>query len=503
METVCSPLCCLFSLHETNPSTVGIIRTMVAEMVPEKVLQPKAFSLMPLVWSAGSVFGPAFGGFFARPAEQYPNLFGRIEFFKQYPFVLPNLMACCVFFISFMTALLFLKVSVASRAGYHWSANTTDTFSQETHHNKRHKRDWGLALGEKLTRPFKRRPKANNARRRRLSFVDDEASAPLLADSTMSSSDHLPAQNKPVTLQEIFTPQTSINLLAYTFLALHSVAYDQVLPVFLNYPRVVPDETNSHLPFQFTGGFGLSSDKIGTIYTIYGVACAVVQFLLFPTLCARFGVLTCYRAACTFPPFHNKPCRLSIKLTVAALVFPIVYFVTPFTALIQDTTTRYAVFLSIMLVKGFVVIIGFPCTTILLTNSASSLRILGTLNGFATTFSGMGRAIGPAVIGTVFSWGVRKGYAIAPWWLLTLVGLVGAIPPWFIVDGEGPTSSLSAGDEEDGDEGERESLLRSHVEESDEDEDVPILEAADVDSESESEACRKKGRKGYGATMSN
>lgn len=95
---------------------------MVAEMVPEKVLQPKAFSLMPLVWSAGSVFGPAFGGFFARPAEQYPNLFGRIEFFKQYPFVLPNLMACCVFFISFMTALLFLKVSLASRAGYHWSA---------------------------------------------------------------------------------------------------------------------------------------------------------------------------------------------------------------------------------------------------------------------------------------------------------------------------------------------------------------------------------------------
>ncbi len=319
----------------------------------------------------------------------------------------------------------------------------------------------------------------------------------------MSSSDHLPTQDKPVTLSEIFTPQTSINLLAYTFLALHSVAYDQVLPVFLNYPRVVPDETNSHLPFQFTGGFGLSSDKIGTIYTIYGIACAVVQFLLFPTLCARFGVLTCYRAACAFPLSHKHIVCPKKILTATALVFPIVYFVTPFTALIQDTTTRYAVFLSIMLVKGFVVIIGFPCTTILLTNSASSLRILGTLNGFATTFSGVGRAIGPAVIGAVFSWGVRKGYAIAPWWLLTLVGLVGAIPPWFIVDGEGPTSSLSAADDEDGDEGERESLLRSHVEDSDDDEDVPILEAADVDSESESERSGKKGRKGYGATISN
>ncbi len=37
---------------------VGIIRTTVAEMVPFKELQPRAFSLMPLVWNLGSIFGP-------------------------------------------------------------------------------------------------------------------------------------------------------------------------------------------------------------------------------------------------------------------------------------------------------------------------------------------------------------------------------------------------------------------------------------------------------------
>lgn len=100
-------------------------------------------------------------------------------------------------------------------------------------------------------------------------------------------------------MKDVFSVQTSINLLSYTILALHSVAYDQVLPVFLNYPRVIPDETNTRVPFKFTGGFGLSSDKIGTIYTIYGIACGIVQFLLFPWLCARFGVLNCYRAAST------------------------------------------------------------------------------------------------------------------------------------------------------------------------------------------------------------
>ena len=83
---------------------------MVAEMVPEKVLQPRAFSLMPLVWSIGSVFGPSFGGFFARPAEQFPDLFGKNEFLKKYPFVLPNLVAAVFFCISILTATLFLKV---------------------------------------------------------------------------------------------------------------------------------------------------------------------------------------------------------------------------------------------------------------------------------------------------------------------------------------------------------------------------------------------------------
>lgn len=37
---------------------VGIIRTMVAEMVTEKHLQPRAFSIMPLVWSIGSASNP-------------------------------------------------------------------------------------------------------------------------------------------------------------------------------------------------------------------------------------------------------------------------------------------------------------------------------------------------------------------------------------------------------------------------------------------------------------
>lgn len=71
------------------------------------------------------------------------------------------------------------------------------------------------------------------------------------------------------------------------------------MPVFLNYPRYVRDE-NTQLPFKFVGGFGIGSDKIGTIYTVYGIACGLIQFFMFPWLCARFGVLHVYRVASKF-----------------------------------------------------------------------------------------------------------------------------------------------------------------------------------------------------------
>lgn len=87
---------------------------MVAEMVQDhKELQPRAFSVMPLVWSIGSIFGPAFGGLFANPAVNFPGIFGGNRFFIQFPFALPNLIAGVFFFISITVGILFLKVSAS------------------------------------------------------------------------------------------------------------------------------------------------------------------------------------------------------------------------------------------------------------------------------------------------------------------------------------------------------------------------------------------------------
>ncbi|KAK7999573.1 major facilitator superfamily transporter [Apiospora arundinis] len=398
------------AVQGASNGNVGIIRTMVAELVPEKELQPRAFSIMPLVWSVGSIFGPAFGGLFAKPAQQFPSIFGGSAFFNKYPFALPNMLGSVIFLISMTTGVLFLRETLAS---------------------KKHLRDWGLVLGDRLTGSFRRN---KHQRQRRFSFQDDEASAPLLQADVIRKR-HQDAVNakteKPVrpSMKAVFSRQSVITLVAYTFLALHSVAYDQLLPVFLHYSPEKHDASNTRLPFYFSGGYGLESGRIGTINMSYGIVCGLVQFLLFPPLCSYFGTLKCFRGC--------------------AVAFPIVYLLTPYTVLIENAPLRYTALAIVMVLKAGAVIIGFPCTTILLTNSASSLSILGTLNGFATTFSGLGRAAGPAMAGAAFSWGVKRGIISVPYWILAAIAAVGAIPAWWIVEGDGPSGATPPPSHED------------------------------------------------------
>ncbi|KAK2048111.1 hypothetical protein LZ31DRAFT_539109, partial [Colletotrichum somersetense] len=132
-----------------------------------------------------------------------------------------------------------------------------------------------------------------------------------------------------------------------------------------------------------------------------------------------------------------------------AITFPVVYMLTPYVVLFENSTGRYAALMVVMLVKAFAVIVGFPCMTILLTNSASSLRILGTLNGFATMFSGFGRAFGPAAAGAAFSWGVARGYIIVAYWFLALTAVLGAIPIYMLFDYDALTQTPDATDDDE------------------------------------------------------
>ena len=95
-----------------SSGNVGIIRTMVAELVPQRDLQPRAFSIMPLTWTVGAILGPTLGGALAHPARTYPGLVGDHGFFAQFPYALPNLLASGFLFLGFVVGVLFLRVGV-------------------------------------------------------------------------------------------------------------------------------------------------------------------------------------------------------------------------------------------------------------------------------------------------------------------------------------------------------------------------------------------------------
>jgi hypothetical protein len=156
-----------------------------------------------------------------------------------------------------------------------------------------------------------------------------------------------------------------------------------------------------------------------------------VQFLVFPPVARRYGVLNCLRG-CT-------------------MVFPIAYFLTPFTVLLPTPITQQVAVLCVILIKCCAGVFAFPCVTILLTNSARSLQLLGTLNGVATSLSAVGRAAGPAIAGGAFTFGVDIGYVTIPWWTLAFFAVLGNVPVWWLkeMDGFGDAEESASEDEEE------------------------------------------------------
>lgn len=415
-------------LMGAGAGNVGIIRTTVAEMVPFKELQPRAFSAMPLVWNVGSVFGPILGGALANPLGLKPEeMGGKGGLLVKYPYALPNIVSAAFFAIGAVTGFLFLH---------------------ETLESKGNDRDYGLILGKKITGGINdhvvKVGQILHVRPNKIKRQNNE-NDPLLkpAHSDEENDPDTPAKSKAPppsspSYREVLNRQSVINLIVYTLLAAHTLVCDQILAVFMHYPRPnslsnPQHDVNAHStnPLKFSGGLGLSSSQIGYLSTLYGVISMLAQLLLFPPVVRRYSSLA--------------------VLKVCAVGFPMTYVLVPFTALLPtQEAAKWACFLVYVL-KGFCAIFSFPCSTILLTNSASSLRVLGTLNGIAVSSSAVGRAVGPAVTGAVFTWGVERGWILVPWALLAGIAVVAAVPVWWLVEGEG-----FAGDDEASDEREQE-----------------------------------------------
>jgi MFS family permease len=102
--------------------TVGIIRTMIAEITVEKKFQSRAFLILPMSFNVAGVLGPLMGGLLADPAKTLPGWFGpdaifEMEWIRLYPYALPSVLNAVFLMIAAVAVFLGLEETLYERRG--------------------------------------------------------------------------------------------------------------------------------------------------------------------------------------------------------------------------------------------------------------------------------------------------------------------------------------------------------------------------------------------------
>ncbi|KAH8816962.1 MFS transporter [Xylogone sp. PMI_703] len=95
--------------------TVVTVRAMISENSTRKT-QAQAFSYFAFTGNLGIFLGPLLGGVLAEPATQYPSLFGKVKFLRDFPYALPTLCTGTIALSTAVTSALFIKETLDRKA---------------------------------------------------------------------------------------------------------------------------------------------------------------------------------------------------------------------------------------------------------------------------------------------------------------------------------------------------------------------------------------------------
>ncbi|KAI1175353.1 MFS general substrate transporter [Nemania sp. FL0916] len=406
---------------------MGVLQTTISELVTAKQHQPRAYTIMPVVWCLGSIIGPMIGGALARPCISYPSLFSPGTIWDRYPYLLPNLFSAFIVLIGFINGFLFLE---------------------ETHSHKKMERDRGLELGHWILSKFKGFRRCAESRDEKSKFSDrDDEMQPLIDhdeplpsyrtnENTPASSPHLRSASVPsipqdsldlnqsrehmgVGFSRTFTKTVVLNIISFGILAFHTMTFDQLLPVFL---ATAPPKNSVEmsLPLKFVGGFNLDSKTVGIILSIQGAYQLLINMFLVPKVLARFGALRSFR--------------------FIVIVYFLLYLATPYLVLLPPAYRMVGLAIVLAWKCTFSTII-YPANAILIANSAPSPLALGTINGFAASTGSLCRAFGPTISGILYTVGLQSGYSGLAWWTSALVAIGGAVVGLQISDSASQSAS--------------------------------------------------------------
>ncbi|KAL1964590.1 hypothetical protein VTN77DRAFT_6764 [Rasamsonia byssochlamydoides] len=393
-------------------SNVGVMRTMIAEIIEEKKYQSRAFLLLPMCFNIGVIIGPVLGGILADPVNSYPGLFGPGSFLggkdgvwwmRHWPFALPNLVSAVFIFASFMAVFLGLD---------------------ETHKVARYNPDWGRKLGKALVRGL--RSRRAEPHYTRLNDDPDTVNSIDLERSVASRS----APPSPTTPRQVLPPRQPkhspfsqiwkrnvlLTLLTHFLLAMHTSAFNAMTFVFLPTPRA-PEGSRRGF-FHFSGGLGLSSSRVGLATAIIGIIGLPLQIFVYPRVQFRLGTLRCFR---TFLPLS-----------------PLAYILMPFLVLVpRNPLLVWPAFTVVVALQVVSRTFSLPAAIILVNNCVTDSTVLGTVHGIAQSISSGARTLGPFLGGWGLGMGLKNNIVGAVWWALAVEATLGWILTWTVYEGKG------------------------------------------------------------------
>ncbi|KAE8367942.1 major facilitator superfamily domain-containing protein [Aspergillus caelatus] len=371
---------------------IGVIQTMVGELVKRPEHEPRAYAVMPFVWSIGTIIGPAIGGLLAKPAEGFPSLFNRDGLFGSFPYLLPNLVCSVLLFLSIIFSWLFLEEThpdmqpgnvienldnrsaerpllatsgATANAGADLRAESYGTFNQVHLYDEE---DW-------LVRADGSRPEKISQR------------------------------------QTIFTKRVMMLIVALAIFTYHSMTYDHLLPIFLQDKNSRDIHTVGNSILNFPGGVGLSTRTVGLIMSTDGVIALFIQSVIFPALAHYLGVW-----------------RLFVIVTI---LHPVAYFMVPFLIFLPHGLLFFGIY-GCLVVRNILAIIDYPVLLILIKQASPSDSVLGKINGLAASAGAASRTIAPPMAGYLYSTGAELNCTALAWWGSTLAAIVGAMQLWFM-----------------------------------------------------------------------
>ncbi|KAI1639962.1 major facilitator superfamily transporter [Biscogniauxia mediterranea] len=416
---------------------VGVMRTMISETIREKKYQSRAFLILPMTFNIGVIIGPILGGVLSDPAGSYPDIFGDVKFFRQFPYATPNLVSAIFLLTSFTMCWLMLE---------------------ETHDAIRDRHDLGLIIGRRIRDLFRRKEqrieyKPLHSRNASTSTVstDMEMSPVSRRASSSQSSRPVPKTTAPkgrrytttLPFRRIFTPNVFFTFLAHFFLAFHVGTFNSLWFVFLSTPVYDPSKPETpnftpQLPFRFTGGLGLPPRSVGMAMALLGCIGILMQLFLYPRLSARLGTVRSWRLFLT--------------------LFPVAYTLLPFLSVVPSTTpppspkTGPAIWAAIAGVL-FVQVTGrtfaLPAQTILVNNCTPHPSVLGTVHGLGQSVSSFARTVGPMLGGWLYGLGLSHGLVGGVFWGLAGMAVCGLVASFWVREGDGHEIWLEGDEEEE------------------------------------------------------